>query len=295
MARGDHLHASRPAYHHDGIDLGDGRVVHLAADEGGPKATACVRISTFEEFAGDGTVMVRQYAGDRDPDAIVERALSRVGRSGYDLVTNNCEHFARWCVTGDHHSEQVVAGVSAAGAVSLPWLAGNVGLNLVASAGVVGTSGAGVMSGLAAAGAVVGGGAVAGVAVLGAGPAVAAAFAVHRFTLADDPDLPDAERRSRTAGRVGAVVGGAAGLAGAGWAIGALGIPGVSAVGISTGLAALGGFVGGGMAVGTALAVALPAVGVALGAYLLYSLWMWAERTWTALSGPRPLPTSPAG
>lgn len=52
MARGEHLRASRILYYHGGIDLGDGRVVHYAADPGGPKSTACVRISSLDEFAG---------------------------------------------------------------------------------------------------------------------------------------------------------------------------------------------------------------------------------------------------
>lgn len=30
----------------------------------------------------------------------VERAMSRLGEDKYNLVTNNCEHFAIWCKTG---------------------------------------------------------------------------------------------------------------------------------------------------------------------------------------------------
>lgn len=37
----------------------------------------------------------------------VERALSKVGEAKYDLVLNNCEHFAIWCKTGVSESYQV--------------------------------------------------------------------------------------------------------------------------------------------------------------------------------------------
>ena len=37
----------------------------------------------------------------------VERARSRIGERGYNLLLNNCEHFAVWCKTGVEKSEQV--------------------------------------------------------------------------------------------------------------------------------------------------------------------------------------------
>jgi hypothetical protein len=41
------------------------------------------------------------------PQETVARARSRLGEQGYDLVANNCEHFAWWCKTGEARSEQV--------------------------------------------------------------------------------------------------------------------------------------------------------------------------------------------
>lgn len=43
------------------------------------------------------------------PDEIARRAISKVGTNfgGYNLFTNNCEHFANWCATGDCYSNQV--------------------------------------------------------------------------------------------------------------------------------------------------------------------------------------------
>ena len=37
----------------------------------------------------------------------VKRAKSELNKKGYNLITNNCEHFAIWCKTGIHESNQV--------------------------------------------------------------------------------------------------------------------------------------------------------------------------------------------
>jgi hypothetical protein len=37
----------------------------------------------------------------------LQRAFSQLGQRGYSLFRNNCEHWARWCRTGEQYSEQV--------------------------------------------------------------------------------------------------------------------------------------------------------------------------------------------
>lgn len=41
------------------------------------------------------------------PKETIERAKSRIGESDYNLITNNCEHFALWCKTGISESHQI--------------------------------------------------------------------------------------------------------------------------------------------------------------------------------------------
>ena len=41
------------------------------------------------------------------PQETVNRAISRVGEDKYNLLFNNCEHFAIWCKTGVSESYQV--------------------------------------------------------------------------------------------------------------------------------------------------------------------------------------------
>jgi len=284
--RGDHLRAGYPGgVHHDGIYFGNGYVIHLCAPPGGGKAGACVRMDTLAVFAAGRPVAVRPYAGNHDPEAIVARAVSRLGYGNYHLVFNNCQHFARWCATGEHVSEQVDSVTAATGSIATPALAASVGINVVGSAGLVtGLSGPGIMSGLASYGALVGGGAVAGLAVLGAGPGLVSVAIMNR-ALREDNNLPRGERTARKAGRAGSAAGAVAGSAGAIATVGALGVPGLSAAGITSGLAAIGSTVGGGMAAGAMIAVAAPAAAAVLG-YLAYQLVL--RLTADTPPGPRP-------
>jgi len=277
LRRGDHLRAGAPGTpHHDGIYLGNGHVIHLTGDPGGGgKANARVRIDMLAVFTAGRPVTVRPYAGNHNPDAIIARATSRLGGGNYHLIFNNCQHFARWCATGDHVSEQVCSVAATTGTLTAPVLAAQLALNLVGSAGLIaGLSGPGIMSGLAAYGALVGGGAVAGMVVLGAAPALASVVIMNR-ALREDDDLPYGERAARTAGRTGSAAGALAGSAGAVALVSALGVAGLSGAGISSGLAAVGTAVGGGMAAGAMTVVAAPAAAAAALGYLIYRLAIW--------------------
>jgi hypothetical protein len=272
LQRGDHLLAGEPGrIHHDGIYLGDGQVIHLVGPPGRGKEAATVRIDTLEVFAGGRRVTVRPYAPNHSPEEIIARAMSKLGQGGYDVISNNCQHYARWCATGDHVSEQVSSVTATAGTMVAPAAAATLGISAIGSAGIVsGLSGPGIMSGLAAYGGLIGGGAVAGLVVLGAGPGLTT-VAIMRHALREDDDLPDNEQAARTAGRIGTAAGAAAGAAGGVAAVSTLGVSGLSAAGISSGLAAIGAAtVGGGMAAGAMCVIAAPAVAAAILGYICY-------------------------
>jgi len=276
LKRGDHIRAGHPgAPHHDGIYLGSGQVIHLCGVPGGGKASAQVRIDTLELFAVNRPITIRRYAGNHNPEAVITRAMSRLGDGNYHLIFNNCQHFARWCATGDHHSEQITSVTTTTGTVVSPMAAAVVGLSLVSSAGIVsGLSGPGIMSGLAAHGSIVGGGVVAGLVTLSALPALAS-VAIMNHVLREDDDLLAAERTARSAGRAGSAIGGLAGCTGGIAIVSSLGVPGLGAAGITSGLAAIGGAVGGGMAAGTMCVLAAPAVAAAALGYLIYRFVLW--------------------
>jgi len=277
MARGDHVKVKRMGglYTHHGIDVGNGRIIHFSG-EVGRKRNAAVVLATRSEFAAGGDIEVVSYASSDSADQVVNRARSRLGESGYDLFGNNCEHFARWCKTGQKRSEQVADAASGAFGVGGGGAATAAGVGVVSATGAVaGLSGAGVMSGLATVGGVVGGGAVAGVGLLGVGPAAVSTVVMHHV-LKDDEHLPSAERQARAAGRVATTAGAVAGTAGAITAISTAGtVAGLSGAGITSGLAAIGATVGGGMAAGTAMTVAAPAVAAVAIGYGIYRLCRW--------------------
>jgi Lecithin retinol acyltransferase len=278
VRRGDHIRAGHPwTPHHDGIYLGDGLVIHMTGgtpDRG--KAGARVQIDSVERFAAGRPVTVRRYHGTRDPDEIIARAMSQLGEGNYNLIFNNCQHFARWCTTGDHESEQVRSVAATTGTVITPVLATALTGTVISPAGLVaGLSGPGIMSGLATYGALVGGGTVAGLVVLGTGPALTS-VAIMNHALRHDDDLPGPERAARTAGRIGSAAGAVAASAAGVAAVSALGVPGLGAAGIASGLATIGGAVtGGGMAAGAACVIAAPAAAAAILGYLIYRLTLW--------------------
>ena len=101
LTAGMHVVAHRIGYQHHGIYIGDGQVVAYLLDTG-------VTVCSWSTFADGDKVTVYEhddalYAAEE----IVQRALDRVGEDDYNLVFNNCEHFANWCITGQAKSYQV--------------------------------------------------------------------------------------------------------------------------------------------------------------------------------------------
>jgi len=270
MARGDHLYVNRGLYEHHGVDIGEGWVVHFAGTDG-TKGGAAVLRSRIEDFAGAGVVEVRDYGHRLDADQPVVRAESMLGRSGYDLFSNNCEHFATWCVAGEHSSAQVEGAASGAGLVGIGAVVPPLGLGIVSSVGgAAAMSGANLMSGLAA----VGGSVVGGMVLLGGASGLAAGGTMC-LALRDKPMLPDEERKARRVGRYAAIGGGAFGVGVAVQTVGALGVAGYSAAGLTSGLAALGATLGGGMAYGVMATLLIPVLFATGIGYLLYRAARW--------------------
>ncbi|XP_046566046.1 phospholipase A and acyltransferase 3-like [Haliotis rubra] len=111
---GDMLKFDRGIYCHWALYIGEGRVIHLAGSEGDMNDNVSdvkVREDGFWKVAEGDMVDVSNDKDDRwnpyPPDEIVERANSRLGRAGYNLVLYNCEHFTSWCRYGKSQSDQV--------------------------------------------------------------------------------------------------------------------------------------------------------------------------------------------
>jgi Lecithin retinol acyltransferase/PspA/IM30 family len=109
MAFGDQLYVWRElanvsgVYQHHGIDIGDGSVIHYR------KPSEVIEQTSFDTFSKNNPVYSREYPAGFSfiPDVTVKRALSRLGENKYNLLFNNCEHFATWCKTGVSESQQI--------------------------------------------------------------------------------------------------------------------------------------------------------------------------------------------
>lgn len=100
-----------PIWHY-GVVVGDDKVVHFnLTDE------FDIRIikTNLHKFIGAGTsiklCMMSELNREFSKEATASRAESCVGSDfgGYNLITNNCEHFANWCANGSTYSNQILS------------------------------------------------------------------------------------------------------------------------------------------------------------------------------------------
>ncbi|MEB3312110.1 MAG: lecithin retinol acyltransferase family protein [Snowella sp.] len=109
MATGDQIYVYRElwnlegVYEHHGIDCGDGTVIHYR------KPSETVERTSWDIFSRHKPVFQKHYHNQFCflPEIVVERAQSRLGEQKYNLLFNNCEHFANWCKTGLNESGQI--------------------------------------------------------------------------------------------------------------------------------------------------------------------------------------------
>ncbi|KAM3102282.1 DnaJ C-terminal domain-containing protein [Phormidesmis sp. 146-20] len=114
MNKGDHICVKTrfgDLVTHHGIYCGDGTVIHFDGN-GKPSGQAKIRRDSLEKFCHPLPVSEILVFNPCPPDqhsyadAIIQRAESCIGKSGYDLFRNNCEHFATYCMTNVWKSGQ---------------------------------------------------------------------------------------------------------------------------------------------------------------------------------------------
>ncbi len=109
MAAADHLQVPRQhgLFHHHGIDLGDGTVAHYL------EGREILR-SPIDAFRQEQPITVIEHDSASTTGVTLRRAMSRIGEQNYNLLFNNCEHFATWCKTGRHRSGQIESALERA-------------------------------------------------------------------------------------------------------------------------------------------------------------------------------------
>ena len=112
---GDHIRVNRGLYSHHGIYITDDCVIHFAPPNSTgtiDPSSAMVVNTNLEAFLNGGLLEVRIFNEEelktkRNPQDIVNYAFSRIGDKGYNIISNNCEHFVNECLFGVKKSNQV--------------------------------------------------------------------------------------------------------------------------------------------------------------------------------------------
>ena len=141
VKNGDVIRVNRGLYSHYGIYVEGGKVIHYTGATGPNDFNGIVRETSLEEFLNGSknfnvcsfpekpkSLSLRNFVHKNkilyqlwqlvkksrlknyhlySGDETVERAKSQLGKGGYNLALNNCEHFAVWCKTGVKDSSQV--------------------------------------------------------------------------------------------------------------------------------------------------------------------------------------------
>ena len=111
IKKGDILFVDRGLYKHYGIYAGNGMVIHYSDKNSNFGTDIKIQEASLDDFASGFEVKVCQldekkytlYSGEET----LKRAYSRLDEKNYNLIFNNCEHFAVWCKTGISDSDQV--------------------------------------------------------------------------------------------------------------------------------------------------------------------------------------------
>lgn len=114
MKKGDHIYIKTGVQKipgtkilgitHHGIYCGNGTVIHF---DGHAKKICRHSLERFSDPSPVSAILVLQQCPPDSADAVVKRAESFLGKSGYSLVAENCEHFASYCITGKWESKQI--------------------------------------------------------------------------------------------------------------------------------------------------------------------------------------------
>ncbi len=113
---GDQIRVNRGLYYHHGIYENDETIYQFASPQGSEISpeTAIICTTTLENFLKGGELEVREYSEEelnkkKSPEEIIEFAKSKLGSNlgGYNIISNNCEHFSNLCAFGKAKSNQV--------------------------------------------------------------------------------------------------------------------------------------------------------------------------------------------
>ncbi|MDE5831871.1 MAG: lecithin retinol acyltransferase family protein [Desulfovibrio sp.] len=142
LVPGDIIGISRGLYSHYGVYINARSVIHYSSEDSDTDQNAVIRETSLRTFKrGDEGLFKLSFPPSHEcpshapvsavsgfwpfpfdlhfkdlssyhlytPEETISRARSRLGENRYNLLFNNCEHFAIWCKTGVSESWQVNA------------------------------------------------------------------------------------------------------------------------------------------------------------------------------------------
>ncbi|CEO33642.1 hypothetical protein UT300013_02510 [Paraclostridium sordellii] len=107
---GDLIFVDHGLYKHFGIYINDDCVIHYDGKlDDRFLRNMCVRQTGMDRFlAGKDNFKILNFSKNLiPPREVVNRAKSHLNERNFNLILNNCEHFAYWCKTGSKKSYQV--------------------------------------------------------------------------------------------------------------------------------------------------------------------------------------------
>lgn len=115
LTPGDMIRVDTGRYYHIGIYIGNEQVIHFAGPDPNlltDPSVAKIRQDSLEHFAMGRSIEVREYSfkerlKKKPWKKVIIIAKSHLGEGGYDIIYNNCEHFANLCVFGVAYSSQI--------------------------------------------------------------------------------------------------------------------------------------------------------------------------------------------
>lgn len=107
--KGDIIRVKHRFYYHYGVYIDDSNIVQfgLAEDAVGKAEDIRVLSSNVSEFAKGGEVECAvlskaEKTKRKSPEEICAYATAHIGEGDYNILHNNCEHFAYRCVFGEN-------------------------------------------------------------------------------------------------------------------------------------------------------------------------------------------------
>jgi hypothetical protein len=117
---GDHIYVRRGGlvYSHHGIFAGERSVIHFKGEDK-EKRDPFVVLSDIESFLNGGKLRRRIYKERLPHSETLRMARELLSTKGYNLASNNCEHFATFCATGKGKSKQVRRTIASFGIIGI--------------------------------------------------------------------------------------------------------------------------------------------------------------------------------